>query len=192
MSNRTNKEPEGEEEVSEAELVRRRAPLVGRSEWIVERLIREGMEQGKFSNLANEGRPLKVKEENPYVEEDMRLAYKILENAGSAPPWIEMEKEVEAAIAQVKRERENHRRWLRIQLGNITSGPTHLFIRDMRRLAATHERWLKNHADKLKQVNEKIHTFNHVCPVDQLHKLTIQIDGVIQDFDDSCPAIPRV
>ncbi len=169
-----------------------RAAAGRKAEAVVERLIQEGMAQGKFSNLANEGKPLKIEEENPYVEEDMRMAYKVLENAGVAPPWIEMDKEVEAAIARARRDREEHLRWLRGRLDDIKFGPTHYFMRDLRLLAASQERWLQSHAIKLHELNQKIHSFNHVCPVSDLLKVPLLVDKIIEEYDRSCPAIPKV
>ncbi len=168
-------------------------PMAGRgAEALVERLIQDGMAEGKFSNLANEGQPLKLEEDNPYVEDDMKLAFKVLENAGFAPPWIEMDKEVEAALGRATREREEHRRWLKRRLNDIALGPTHHFMRDLRQLAATHQRWLKTHSQRLRELNQKIHNFNHICPVTEKLKIPLSVDKIIEEFDKSCPAIPQV
>ncbi len=185
------KEKIQDEPLSPEELRRAQLRAAGHENY-VERLIREAEEQGKFNNLAGEGKPLHIKEENPYVEEDMRLAYKILENAGCAPPWIETEKAVEELIASVKRERENHLLWLNRQLNHIKNGPTHTFFKDLRQLAASHQHWLKAHAVKLKEVNERIHSFNHICPVPGLFKIPIAVERVVEEYERRCPAIPQV
>lgn len=168
-------------------------PMEGRGrDFVVERLIQEGMAEGKFSNLLNEGRPLKLEEENPYIAEDMRLAFKVLENAKIAPPWIEMDKEVQAAIDQAQRERDNHRQWLKHRLNEIARGPFQLFTRNLHQLSTSHEHWLQNHAKKLTELNQRIHAFNQICPVNELLKVPFQVDKLIQEYDRSCPAIPKV
>jgi hypothetical protein len=168
-------------------------PMAGRGvAFVVERLIQDAMVEGKFSNLANEGKPIKIEEDNPYVEPDMRLAYKVLENARCVPPWIEMDKEVEASIAQVRQERENHRIWLKHRLYDLALGPTQHFLSGLRQLSVSHEYWLQNHARKLTELNQRIHAFNQICPVNELLKIPMQVDKVIQEYDKSCPAIPKV
>lgn len=62
-------------------------------EKIAEDRIREAMEQGLFDNLPNKGKPLKIEDEG-WVPEDLRLAYKILKNAGFIPPELELRKEI--------------------------------------------------------------------------------------------------
>ncbi|MDI1471182.1 MAG: DUF1992 domain-containing protein [Thermodesulfovibrio sp.] len=62
-------------------------------EKIAEEKIREAMEQGLFDDLPNKGKPLKL-EDLSWVPEDLRLAYKILKNAGCIPPEMEIRKEI--------------------------------------------------------------------------------------------------
>lgn len=67
-------------------------------ESLVERQIREAMEQGKFDHLPLHGQPL-PNDDNPYAGE-WSLAYRMLKNAGVAPPWIEADKEVRRLLEQ--------------------------------------------------------------------------------------------
>ncbi|GLI53034.1 DnaJ family domain-containing protein [Thermodesulfovibrio yellowstonii] len=62
-------------------------------EKIAEEKIREAMEQGLFDDLPNKGKPLKL-EDYSWVPEDLRIAYKILKNAGCIPPEMEIRKEI--------------------------------------------------------------------------------------------------
>lgn len=64
--------------------------------WI-DRAIREAQRRGDFDNLAGAGKPLAV-EDNPFAGE-LGTAFGILKNAGMAPLWIELDKEVRAAEA---------------------------------------------------------------------------------------------
>jgi hypothetical protein len=65
-------------------------------ETLIERQIRQAIEEGKFDNLPHQGRPL-PNDENPYAAE-WGLAFHVLRNAGFAPPWIEADKEVRALL----------------------------------------------------------------------------------------------
>jgi Domain of unknown function (DUF1992) len=156
----------------------------------VDKLIRDAQKEGKFDNLANHGKPINTEEENPYIEEDWRLAFKVLENAGIAPAWVDLEKEVEDEIEKAKRNRLEHRRWLYRRLDDIKYGSTENFTRDLKRLYQAHQQFLKIHSKKLEDLNLKISQFNSVCPVKHLQKVNIFIPQLINDFDRECPAIP--
>jgi len=60
---------------------------------IAEDRIKRAQEEGIFNNLRGAGKPL-VFEEETWVPEDLRLAYRVLRNAGCVPPEIETRKEV--------------------------------------------------------------------------------------------------
>jgi hypothetical protein len=60
---------------------------------IAERRIIEAMQNGEFDNLENAGRPL-VFEDDTWIPEDLRMAYKFLKNAGCVPPELEMRNEI--------------------------------------------------------------------------------------------------
>jgi hypothetical protein len=61
-------------------------------ESLIDRQIREAMEQGQFDNLPHQGAPLPI-DDNPYAGE-WALAFHMLKNAGVAPPWVEAGKEL--------------------------------------------------------------------------------------------------
>jgi hypothetical protein len=177
--------------ISEAEFNQVRK-LPHQTESWVEAIITRAMKDGKFDNLKNEGKPLEIEEENPYTDPDMRLAYRVMSQAGAAPAWVDMEKEVSHEIEQAQRDRANHRLWLNRRLAQIKEGPYQTFLRDLRNLAAFHDNWLIQHTQKLRQLNEKIENFNGACPVSQIHKVLILVDQTITEFDKTCPGIPRV
>ena len=60
---------------------------------IAEERIREAMARGEFANLPGAGKPLHL-EDDAIVPEDLRVAYKILKNAGCIPPELELRKEI--------------------------------------------------------------------------------------------------
>jgi hypothetical protein len=66
-------------------------------ETLIDRQIREAIEEGRFDNLPHVGEPL-PNDDNPYAGE-RGLAYHVLGNAGVAPPWIEADKEVRELLA---------------------------------------------------------------------------------------------
>jgi hypothetical protein len=60
---------------------------------LAEEKIREAMDQGLFDNLPGKGKPLPL-DDDSIVPEDMRLAFKILKNAGCLPIEMEVRKEI--------------------------------------------------------------------------------------------------
>jgi len=60
---------------------------------IAERKIQEAMEEGLFDDLPGKGKPLEFEEET-WVPEDLRVAYRILKNAGYIPSELELRKEI--------------------------------------------------------------------------------------------------
>jgi len=60
---------------------------------IAERLIIEAMENGEFDNLEGRGKPLTFEDET-WIPEDLRIAYRILKNAGCIPPELEIRNEI--------------------------------------------------------------------------------------------------
>src|SRR5689334_22003283 len=60
---------------------------------IVEERIREAMDEGRFDNLPGKGKPL-VLDDDSSVSEDLRLAFKVLKNAGCLPIEMELRKEI--------------------------------------------------------------------------------------------------
>jgi len=61
-------------------------------ESIVERQIREAMEDGAFDALPYQGVPIPLDDDAAAGER--ALGFRVLRNAGVAPPWIEADKEV--------------------------------------------------------------------------------------------------
>ena len=67
-------------------------------ETLIDRQIREAMEDGRFDNLPHQGAPL-PNDDNPHAGE-WGLAFKMLKDAGYAPPWIEAAKDVRELLAR--------------------------------------------------------------------------------------------
>jgi len=63
-------------------------------DWI-EKEIRDSMGRGEFSNLPGHGKPIRI-ESNPF-DPSMDMAYSRLKNAGYAPTWMELDRQITAA-----------------------------------------------------------------------------------------------
>ncbi|MEA3569394.1 DnaJ family domain-containing protein [Paenibacillus phoenicis] len=61
--------------------------------WLAEQKIAEAMARGEFDHLPGKGKPLKV-EDLSGVPEDLRMAYKLMKNAGYVPEEIQLQQEM--------------------------------------------------------------------------------------------------
>jgi hypothetical protein len=99
-------------------------------EVIAEQKIREAIERGEFDNLEGRGKPLRI-EDDRGVPEDLRLAYKILKNAGCVPPEIDLKREItrlDDLVANMEDERERclqlkRLNWMVTKLNMLRSRP---------------------------------------------------------------------
>ncbi len=66
-----------------------------------EQRIAEAMGRGDFDNLPGAGQPIDLSED-PLVPEDMRMANRILRNAGYTPPEVGTRREIAELRAQLE------------------------------------------------------------------------------------------
>jgi hypothetical protein len=57
-------------------------------ELLAEKKIEEALSRGEFDQLPGAGRPLDL-DDDPLIPEELRVAYRILKNAGFVPPEVE-------------------------------------------------------------------------------------------------------
>jgi hypothetical protein len=60
---------------------------------IAERRIVEAMKKGELDNLEGQGKPINFEDET-WIPEDLRMAYRFLKNAGCIPPELQLRNEV--------------------------------------------------------------------------------------------------
>jgi len=76
---------------------------------IAERRITEAIREGKFNSDKWKGKPLPA-EDNSFVPDDLRMAYKVLKNAGFLPPEIETKKEISKLEELIAKTDDEHTR----------------------------------------------------------------------------------
>jgi len=133
-------------------------------ESLVERQIREAMEAGKFDDLPLHGKSL-PNDDNPYAGE-WSLAYKMLKNAGVAPPWIAADKEVRELLAQ------RDALLSRAATGDVTS------FRRRRERAALE--------DLVARINRAIAKVNAEAPTVAQHRRPLLVADELAKYDEAC------
>jgi hypothetical protein len=69
---------------------------------LIDQHIAEAQRAGLFDNLSGSGKPLNLDDDSMVPEED-RIAHRMLKNAGLAPAWIELQKEIREQQASLER-----------------------------------------------------------------------------------------
>ncbi len=87
-------------------------------EKIVEERILKAQREGAFENLRGAGKPI-VFEDDRHIPEELRLAHKILCNAGCSPPEIELRKDIkrtEELLGDIQNAAEKYRTLKKLNL----------------------------------------------------------------------------
>jgi len=134
-------------------------------ESLVERQIREAMEDGKFDRLPFQGERL-PNDDNPYAGE-WGLAYHMLRNAGAAPPWIEADREVRGLLEE-----------LRAALARAAADPP--------LSASARGRARARVADLVERANAGIARLNAEAPTTAQHRRPLVLADELARFDEAC------
>jgi DnaJ family protein C protein 28 len=159
---------------------------------IAERKIQEAIEEGKFDNLPGKGQPLNL-EEDPFTPPHMRLANRVLKNAGVLPDWMQVEQELIRTREENEKTFERLRKEYPRRLERVESR-TALGTPEKRKqqFAEWHARVRHSYLTSLKQVNTDITKLSLVAPsVPRVH-FPYNIAKEMERFDAEFPALPGV
>lgn len=137
-------------------------------ESLIDRKIREAMEEGEFDDLSGKGAPVDLTE-NPFEDPDWRTAHRMLRNAGFAPAWIEERKDIEAEIQAA-----------RITLARVWSVWQN--AQHTEHFNSAEIRWrkaLEDFKEKSAELNRRIQTWNLKTPAIGFHRNVIDVDREI-------------
>jgi hypothetical protein len=130
-------------------------------ETLIERQIREAMEDGQFDGLPYQGERLPIQDDS--AAGDWALAFRMLRNAGVSPPWIAADKEVRQLLEARERLFERARRV------GPTSAPR---LRDeLERLVA--------------DINRAIERVNAEAPTDRQHRRPLDRVAELARLDEA-------
>ncbi len=77
---------------------------------IAEKKIQEAMDQGQFDDLPGRGQPLQL-ENDSHLPMDIRMAHKILKNAGCLPQELELRKEISTIEELLEWQKDEHAKY---------------------------------------------------------------------------------
>jgi hypothetical protein len=164
--------------------------IIIKLERIAERRIQEAIEAGVFDNLEGMGKPLADQEDNPFVPDDMRVAFKVLQNSGYAPDWMTLAQEIEEDLERLRWAADYHFRTLREELAEIGANPYAVkrLRLELERLRGMHKRAARQHREAVEGINRKINTFNQTVPIASLLRVPLPVEDEMAKFEDRMPA----
>lgn len=156
---------------------------------ISERRIQEAIDAGAFDNLEGAGKPLKL-DDNPFVPEEMRVAFKVLQNSGFAPDWIVLSQHIDDDIQRLRHTADRHFVYLRRRLNEVSGNPYAVkrLRTEVERLKNEHKRAAKQHSLVIEEINRKISSFNQMVPIGSLLKVPLSLSVEMGAYKDRVPA----
>jgi len=157
---------------------------------IAERKIQEAIDEGKFDNLPGKGKPLNL-DDDPFTPQHLRMANRILKNAGVLPDWLQVEQELEQARLENERtfERlkvEYPKRRERVDSATALGTPE----KRSKEFATWLARARVGYLSSLKRVNNDITKLSLLAPsVPRVH-FPYNLAREMERFDAEFPTIP--
>src|SRR4051812_3594008 len=115
---------------------------------LVEQRIQEGIEKGLFDNLRGAGKPLDL-DDDMFVPEDLRMAFRLLRSNGLAPLWVELNKEIRDDLERLRR--------FRAHVRATCSNPIQ------------REHLRHDYVRRIEEINGKILNYNILAPSSHVH-----------------------
>ncbi len=190
--------------------------LEGWDTWI-DRAIRNAQQRGDFDDLPGAGKPLQIYS-NPLAPE-WDVASGILKDAGVAPFWVELDKEILAEVAALAEMREGAARYVAQKLarrgdegaavpGPLPAGrrrwwPFRRFRGQVRSAEAApqidpvvdlemwRERARQDYLERAARLDRKIAEYHNALPGDLwwLQKPRVSTETAAREFDEACPSL---
>ncbi|GAA6004097.1 J-domain-containing protein [Rhodotorula paludigena] len=162
-------------------------------EGFIEEKIKHARRDGLFNNVKGRGKPMPkdAAEGNPFISRTEFLMNRILKEQEAAPPWVEMQKEVEGALAAFRHElRESwSRRAVRIRSSEGLTGAVVREVRDGWKDEEWEAKERAFHEASVKDLNELVRRYNIIAPYHvrrNLLSLRHELDTVVAS---AAPAI---
>jgi DnaJ family protein C protein 28 len=126
----------------------------------VEQEIRDAMERGDFDNLPGKGKPQEFAQ--THGDPSLEMANKIVRDAGFAPAWLDLAKEIEHEQREAEASVLRSWRWRETNRGDA--------IEDPRWVEAEWRKARDLFEQRLRALNSKILNYNLLLPPPLLHR----------------------
>jgi DnaJ family protein C protein 28 len=138
----------------------------------IEDHIRKAIEAGQFDELPGKGKPIRW-DENPFVEPDWQLAFRMLKDAGYALPWMETRKEIEAQLESARAGLKRAWEW---KQPAAAAGQPPAFVE------GEWQRALSAFRVQVAEINHHVFDYNLDVPLPRFQRPPVDADGEITAF----------
>jgi hypothetical protein len=159
---------------------------------VAERRIQEAIDEGKFDDLPGKGKPLDL-EEDVSTPAHLRVANRILKNAGVLPDWMQLDAEIDRQRESIRRasDRLEHEYPRRKARALSASG-----LGSLEKRKLEFARWLAReraeYLSTMRQVNTDITKLLMLAPSVQRVQAPIKLAEETARFDEAFPFLPGV
>jgi DnaJ family protein C protein 28 len=136
----------------------------------IEEHIRKAIEEGRFDDLPGKGKPIRW-DENPFVEPDWQLAFRMLRDAGFALPWMEARKEIETQLEAARSALLRTWSW---KQSATAAGQPPAFVED------EWQRAVSASGEQITEVNKRIFDYNLEVPLARFQRRPVDAEAEIQ------------
>jgi len=143
----------------------------------IEEAIRKAQQEGKFDDLAGKGKPIALTP-NPFALEQ-ELAFKILQDAGFAPEWIEIDKSIRQRLDRARRKLMGSRSRAQQQLDELAGKSDSYSLAERERVSQSWRRATAVFAMEIAEVNEDIADLNLKVPSPRFQRPKINAARVV-------------
>ena len=153
---------------------------------VAERKIQEAIEEGQFDNLPGKGQPI-VFTDDPMTPPHLRLANRILKNAGVLPEWMQLQKEIQEERKQVTAQRSRLAREYAVRKSRVAALPSdHAAVHQF---AEWHVKARAGYHRRLKEVNTMILKFTMMAPASATPFVPYKLAEEMAAFDAEFPPL---
>ena len=155
---------------------------------VAEGKIQEAIEEGKFDNLPGKGKPL-VFDDDPTTPLHLRMANKVLKNAGALPDWIQIRKDILEERDAVDKLRVRLARDNQLKRQRLATLPAHHVA--VSQFAEWHARSRADVLRHLKSVNTSILKSCLTAPSSASPFTSYKIEQEMRAFDETFPPLEQ-
>ncbi len=157
---------------------------------IIEKLIRQAQEEGKFANLRGQGKPLQL-DDNPFEDPAAALANRMLKDNDFRPDWLEEDLSVRQELNDARRALVRARDWRAGQLAALGARQDAPAIQQrelvIREWALAQARF----RSKLAELNQTIFVNNLRVPNTRFQRVKINIEEELERLVNGGRAVPE-
>lgn len=146
----------------------------------VDKQIREAQERGEFENLPGVGQPLDLTP-NPYAK-GQEIAFKVLQDAGFAPDWIELDKAVRDRLEKARAALSRSWMWREARLAEVADQDEKWVLAERQRVQAGWQQAVASFEIEVESINRDIVDLNLKVPSPQFQRSKVEAAREIADL----------